>query len=109
MTHLGNVEPENIRIIRQCLERWFHDVTPGTYTERFVYHDGTQTSEFALDHEFVNALSPLRLKHYIEHTVLPTLRASPGNVIRVGVDGISVRARQMHQPTACRHEPFSRS
>jgi len=71
MTHPGDVEAGNIHIIRQYLERWFRDVTPDPYTERFVYHDGTQTSEPALDGEFVNDLSPQRLKAYIEQTVLP--------------------------------------
>ena len=89
-------EPRNIQVIRQCLERWFSDVTPSTLTERFIYHDGTQTSELALDREFVDNLPPQQLQGYMENTVLPTLRASPGKVIRAGADGITIRARQMH-------------
>ncbi len=96
MTNTGGSEPGNIRIIQQCLERWFRDVTPGTYTERFVYHDGMQSSELAHDREFFNDLRPENLKDYMEHTVLPTLRASPGKIIRVGADGLSVRTRQAH-------------
>jgi hypothetical protein len=96
MTNPGGSEPGNIGIIQQCLERWFRDVTPGPYTERFVYHDGAQTSELALDREFVNDLRPENLNEYMEHTVLPTLRASPGKIIRAGTDGLSVRARQTH-------------
>jgi|SwirhisoilCB1_FD_contig_21_21975221_length_455_multi_3_in_0_out_0_2 hypothetical protein len=48
---IGSNEPRNIQIIRECLEMWFSDVTPSTLTERFIYHDGTQTSELALDRE----------------------------------------------------------
>ncbi|WHZ28096.1 MAG: hypothetical protein OJF51_002894 [Nitrospira sp.] len=88
--------PRNIQIIRQCLEMWFSDVTPSTLTERFIYHDGTQTSELALDREFVDHLAPEQLQGYMENTVLPTFRASPGKVIRAGADGITIRARQTH-------------
>ena len=93
MTNPGSGEPRNIRIIKQCLEKWFRDVTPGTYTERFVYHDGTQTSELALDPDFINNLRPEQLTEYMERTVLPTLRVSPGMLIRAGADGISIRTR----------------
>ena len=95
MTNPGGMEAQNIQLIRQCLELWFSNVTPGTYTERFIYHDGTQTSELALDREFLNDLRPEQLKEYMERTVLPTLRMSPGTIIRAGADGISVRVRPM--------------
>ena len=91
-----NSEPRNIQLIRQYLEQGFRDVTRATYTERFIYHDGTQTSEFALDREFINALRPEKLQEYMEYTVLPTLRASPGKIIRAGAEGISIRAKKLH-------------
>jgi hypothetical protein len=91
-----NSEPRNIQLIRQFLEQWFRNVTRATYTERFIYHDGTQTSELALDREFINAFHPEKLQEYMEYTVLPTLRASPGQIIRAGADGISVRTKQLH-------------
>ena len=105
----GSSEPRNIVIIRQCLEQWFHDVTPSTHTECFVYRDGTQTSELVLDREFIDDLRPEQLKRYMERTVLPTLRVSPGTVIRAGADGISVRARPMHYPTMADTQGCSRS
>ena len=89
-------EPRNVGIIRQCLEQWFHDVTPRTHTECFLYHDGTQTSELMLDREFLNAFQPEQLEDYLERTVLPTLRVNPGTSIRAGADGISVQARPIH-------------
>ncbi|MDI3466190.1 MAG: hypothetical protein OJF50_005011 [Nitrospira sp.] len=47
----------------------------------------------SLNREFVDNLPPQQLQKYMENTVFPTLRASPGKVIRAGADGITIRAR----------------
>jgi hypothetical protein len=87
------IDLDKIRIIQDLLEKYFHDVKPGDYKERFVYNNGQQTSELELQREFIDDLRPEKLQEYVQSTLLPTLRANPGTIIRFGADGISVHER----------------
>lgn len=105
-------EWRNIRLIRDCLERSFSDVTPSALTEHFIYHiyhDGSQTSELVLDREFFNNLPLEHLQEYMEGIVIPTLLASPGKNIRIGADGINILAREMNRLTVAYTGGYPRS
>ena len=94
MNHdVPGTDPEKNQIIKDCLEESLHAVKTGEYQERFLYNNGQQTSELELEREFVDDLRPDKLKEYVQQTLLPTLRVSPGKVIRFGSGGISVRER----------------
>lgn len=90
---MAGIAPEKIQIIMACLKESFRDVKTGDFEEHFVYNDGKQTSELEVGREFVDDLRPEKLKEYMQQTLLPTLRANPGRIIRFGADGVSVRER----------------
>lgn len=93
MSHQPGIDPKKIQIITACLEDHFNEVKAGDYKERFVYNNGQHTSELELQREFIDDLRPEKLQEYVQSTLLPTLRANPGKIIRFGADGISIRER----------------
>lgn len=86
------VDPKIIQTVKHCLETSFRDVHH--LHQRFLFHDGTQSSELVFNREFLENISEPSLFSHLVKDIIPTLKANPGKRISVNSNGIGIGPRE---------------
>lgn len=87
-------DPNQIDMVTSCLEGSFTEVRctedSGTLETRFLFNDQQLRSGLIFTRRFIDDFRG-DLKAYVEKTLLPKLKESPGKIIYIGSDGMRIR------------------